>query len=104
VLDDRQFTVDDDFDACELRDLSMEGAGIRLVEGEVAVGDRVELDLRLGAHLRASIKVRGEIRQTSADDDGTPRAGLEFVEIGDLERALLDRLLRDLEEATPRSA
>ena len=105
ILDEeRDYSFDDDFDACELRDLSMDGAGIRLVEGTLAIGDQVELDLRLGARQRASIKLRGRVRHTSADDDGTPRAGLEFLEIGQLERALLHRLVRELRVAAPRSA
>jgi hypothetical protein len=84
----------DDFQPCVLTDLSMEGAGI-LPHGEIAVGDRIELDLPLGAVTRASIQVRGEVRHASVDDDA-PRAGLEFVDVGDLERALLLRLLRGM--------
>ena len=37
-------------------------------------------------------------------DDGAPRAGLEFVEVGDLERALLYRLLRDMNQNVSQSA
>lgn len=105
ILDEeRPFSLVDDFEACELRDLSMDGAGIRLAEGELAIGDQVELDLRLGAQQLASIKLRGRVRHTSADADGKPRAGLEFLEIGQLERALLQRLIRELRLAAPRSA
>lgn len=93
----------DDFEPCTLLDLSMEGAGLHLSEGVVAVGDQVELDLPLGAHRRASIQLRGEVRHAS-EDDGAARAGLAFVEVGDLERALLSRLLRDMHESTSQSA
>jgi hypothetical protein len=93
----------DDFEPCLLTDLSMDGAGLHLIQGDVNVGDRVELDLPLGAHRRATIQVRGEVRHASADD-GAPRAGLEFVEIGDLERALLYRLLRDMNQTASQTA
>ena len=92
----------DDFEPCVLTDLSMEGAGLRLPDGEVTVGDRIELDLPLGAHRRASIQVRGAVRHTTSD--GVPRAGLEFVEVGDLERALLYRLLRDMNQTAAQTA
>ena len=93
----------EDYETCLLTDLSMEGAGLHIVAGEVTVGDRVELDLPLGAHRRASIQVRAEVRHATVDE-GAPRAGLEFVEIGDLERALLYRLLRDMNENVTQSA
>ena len=84
----------DDFEPCVLTDLSMEGAGLHLEHGEITVGDCIELDVPLGAQRRASIQVRGEVRHTTTDD-GPARAGLAFVDVGDLERALLLRLLRD---------
>jgi hypothetical protein len=93
----------DDFETCVLTDLSMEGAGLHLPEGEIAVGDRIELDLPLGAHRRASIQVRGEVRHTTVGD-GAPRAGLEFIDVGDLERALLYRLLRDMHQSESQTA
>ena len=93
----------DDYESCVLTDLSMLGAGLHLSEGEIAVGDCIELELPLGAHRRASIQVRAEVRH-AAVDDGAARAGLEFIDVGDLERALLLRLLRDMENAESRSA
>ena len=50
-----------------------------------------------GARHRASIKVKGEVRHAASADDGSVSAGIEFTEVGDLERALLFRLVRDLE-------
>jgi hypothetical protein len=92
-----------DFEPCMLSDLSLEGAGLEITDGEVTVGDRIELDLPLGARRHATIKLRGEVRYATPIEDGGPRAGLEFVDVGDLERALLIRLLRDLEGATAQS-
>jgi hypothetical protein len=93
----------EDYEACLLTDLSMEGAGLHLPDAEIEVGDRIELDLPLGAHRRASIQVRGEVRHTTVDD-GSPRAGLAFVDVGDLERALLLRLLRDMNHSESQTA
>jgi c-di-GMP-binding flagellar brake protein YcgR len=93
----------DDYETCTLTDLSMKGVGMHLASGVVNVGDVVDLDLPLGAHRRATIQVRGEVRYVTVER-GEPRAGLEFVEVGDLERALLLRLLRDMNQHTSRSA
>jgi hypothetical protein len=92
----------DDYEPCILTDLSMDGAGVHLTDTVVTVGDQIELDLPLGAHRRASIQVRAEVRHASVENGA--RAGLEFVSIGDLERALLYRLLRDMRETAPQSA
>lgn len=92
----------DDFQPCILTDLSMEGVGF-LPHGDIAVGDSIELDLPLGAATRATIQVRGEVRHASSDDDAA-RAGLEFTDVGDLERALLLRLVRNLRTPVARSA
>lgn len=86
---------DDHYRSCVLTDLSMRGAGIHLTAGAVSVGDCVELDVPLGEHRQATIRVRGQVRHASHDTEAA-RAGLEFVGVGDLERALLLRLLRDL--------
>jgi hypothetical protein len=92
----------DDFEPCVLTDLSMEGAGLHLTQGDVTVGDRIELDLPLGAHRPVSIQVRGEVRHTATDDP--TRAGLEFIDVGALERALLLRLLRDMHDTASQTA
>jgi hypothetical protein len=94
----------EDYEPCVLSDLSMQGAGLHITEGDVSVGDRVEIDLPLGAHKRATIQVRGEIKHAGADGEGQPHAGIEFVDLGDLERALLLRLLRDMESTASQSA
>jgi hypothetical protein len=86
---------------CLVRDLSTAGACLVLAaDDDVAVGSRVVLDLQLGDRRGASIRLAASIRYvTDEDGDGRVRAGLEFDDVGDLERALLFRLLRDLESA-----
>jgi hypothetical protein len=95
--------VGDDYESCNLTDLSMKGVGMHLASGVVNVGDDVEIDLPLGAHRRASIQLRGAVRHVTVER-GEPRAGVEFVDVGDLERALLLRLLRDMNHSAPRTA
>ena len=85
-----------DYAACTLRDLSMEGVGVQLADGSVEIGDRVVLDLPLGERQRASIQLTGEVRHAAPDRNGVVMAGIQFVDVGALERALLYRLLRDL--------
>ena len=80
---------------CVVHDLSIAGAGLELSGRELSVGDGLVLDLQLGEHGRASIELTGEVRHTRTDHEGVVRAGIEFVAIGDLERALLLRLLRE---------
>ena len=93
----------DDFEPCVLTDLSIDGAGLTHLDSEIEVGARIELDLPLGAHRRASIQVQGEVRHATQVESGSV-AGLEFVEVGDLERALLHRLLRDMHQTESQTA
>ena len=97
---DHPYVSDSDYTECFVRDLSTTGVGLHSTGGELAVGDRVLLDLRLGARHGASIRLTGEVRHAVEDDNGVVTAGLELVEVGDLERALLLRLVRELEPAT----
>jgi len=90
-----QFFDDADQSQCQVRDLSVAGAGLNLAGQEVAVGDRIRLDLWLSAdHRGASIRLDGVVRHTRNDDEGMI-AGVEFVEVGGIERALLVQLLQE---------
>jgi PilZ domain len=100
---EKVYLTDSDFTECVVRDLSTAGAGLRCSDPDLSIGDRVLLDLQLGERHRASIKVKGEVRH-AAYDDGVVDAGIEFVEVGDLERALLLRLVRDLKDRAPQNA
>jgi hypothetical protein len=88
---------------CVVHDLSPVGAGLELDDFSVAVGDTLVIDLNLTEHRRApTIRVHGVVRHTTAIDDGDRpvRAGVEFVHVGDLERALLHRLIAGRSQAT----
>jgi hypothetical protein len=84
---------------CVVRDLSTAGAGLEWFGRQAGIGDRVLLDLRLGPDRRASIRLRGEVRHASADEQGLVRVGIEFFETGTLEQTLLVRLLDDQRRA-----
>jgi c-di-GMP-binding flagellar brake protein YcgR len=94
---DQVYVADSDYTDCVLRDLSTAGVGLHAAGPELEIGARLLLDLRLGARQRASIRVTGEVRHTTSDGTGRVTAGVEFVEVGNLERALLLRLVRDLQ-------
>ena len=92
------FLNDSDFSECVLRDLTTAGAGLHCSDPTLTVGDRILLQLQLGERHRATIRVTGEVRHAASAHDGSVSAGIEFTEVGDLERALLMRLVRDLKE------
>ncbi len=82
--------------ACVVRDLSSIGVGLELDDPAVAVGDTLVIDLNLTEHRRApTIRVRGVVRHMTPPGAGDRpvRAGVEFIDVGDLERALLHRLI-----------
>jgi len=98
------YVTSDDYTPCILHNLSMDGAALELTDNAVAVGDRVLLNLPLGETARGKIKVAGEIRHTTPEPGGQFNVGVEFREVGDLERALLFRLLRDMKHGVPQNA
>jgi hypothetical protein len=85
-----------DKEPCVVRNLSPDGAGLEFACAEVATGQRVALNLQLGDGRAGSIQLIGEVRHATTDDEGIVTAGIEFVDVGDLERALLVRLIRDI--------
>ena len=92
----RVFFTDTEHVPCVVQDLSVAGAGLELSKPDLGVGDCVELDLSLSDRQRgASIKLTGVVRHTSSEDGAPARAGVEFIDVGDLERALLWRLLQN---------
>jgi len=81
---------------CVVHDLSLTGAGLELARADVAVDDHLVVDLQLGGDRKASIQLTGAVRHLTPTENGCVRAGVEFIEIGTLEHALLQRLLDDL--------
>jgi c-di-GMP-binding flagellar brake protein YcgR len=81
---------------CRVLDVSAGGVGLELPGVEVGagieLGGRVVVDLRLVRSTMARLTLTGEVRHVAAVDDGV-RIGLRFVEVGELERVLLLRLV-----------
>jgi PilZ domain len=88
-----------DWSRCRVLDVGPGGAGLELLGAPAEVGDRLIVDLQLVRSNMASVTLTGEIRHSGSTDDGGQRVGLEFVEVGDLERALLQRLLKRQKQA-----
>jgi len=100
-LDDYLFAAQQS--SCVVHDLSTMGAGLVLDDPEVTVGDTLVIDLALTNHVRAaSIRLQGVVRHATPPDEGggEMRAGVEFVDVGALERALLRRLVDARSAAT----
>jgi hypothetical protein len=81
-----------DWSRCRVLDVSIGGAALELLGPAVAVGDSVVVDLQLVRSSVARVTLTGEVRHESTVDDHQ-RIGLEFVDVSDLEHALLRRLL-----------
>ena len=93
-----------DWSRCRVLDVSTGGAGLELLgpddqAGDQAgaqpgarVGDRVVVDLQLVRSNMARVTLTGEVRHVTRIPLGV-RVGVKFVEVGELERALLDRLV-----------
>lgn len=82
---------------CVVHDLSLTGAGLELARADVGIGDNLLVHLQLGGDRKASIQITGAVRHLTPTDHGCMRAGVEFVNVGTLEHALLQRVLDDLE-------
>jgi c-di-GMP-binding flagellar brake protein YcgR len=77
---------------CRVLDVSAGGVGLELLGPPVTLGDRVVVDLQLVRSNMARITLTGEVRHVSLSDD-SQRVGLRFVDVGELEHALLLRLV-----------
>ncbi|HEY3672659.1 MAG TPA: PilZ domain-containing protein [Acidimicrobiia bacterium] len=85
-----------DWSRCRVLDVSTGGAGLELLgpgdQAGALVGDRVVVDLQLVRSNMARVTLTGEVRHATRIPVGV-RVGLRFVDVGELERALLDRLV-----------
>jgi c-di-GMP-binding flagellar brake protein YcgR len=75
-------------------DVSAGGAGLELLGACAAagLGDRSVVDLQLVRTNTARITLTGEVRHTTPLEIGV-RVGVRFVDVGELEQALLVRLV-----------
>jgi hypothetical protein len=73
-------------------DVSTGGAGLELLGPSAEVGDRVVVDLQLVRANTPRLTLTGEVRHVAPTAGGV-RVGLRFVGVGELEQALLVRLV-----------
>jgi hypothetical protein len=73
-------------------DVSTGGAGLELLGPGATVGDRVVVDLQLVRSNVSRVTLTGEVRHATLVPIGV-RVGVRFVEVGELEQALLERLV-----------
>lgn len=99
-----RYLTDDDRAPCVVSNVSVAGAGLVLSGSSVEVGDRVVLDLPLTPRRGAKITLDGVVRHAQAVDDDQVAAGVEFVEPGALERALILQLVEEQSRSGRRSA
>jgi len=86
---------------CRVLDVSIGGVGLELLGHEVAVGDRMTIDLQLVRSTMAWVALTGEVRHAATTDD-VQRVGIRFVDVSDLQHALLRRLLERQKQAKGR--
>ncbi len=77
---------------CGVFDFSSLGVGmdLRHLGSSDLVGQRVSLRLPVGASI--DITLTGEVRNAKAGPDGIVRAGIEFAELSETERSIVDLL------------
>lgn len=81
-----------DWSRCRVLDVSVGGAGLELLGHGARVGDLLAVDLPLLRSNLSRVTLTGEVRHVAPVPGGV-RVGVRFVEVGDLERALLLRLV-----------
>ena len=82
---------------CHVLDISVIGVGIEMF-GPVAdpdrlVGQRVVVEANTPSGASLSVRTRGEVRNVRPGVQGGTRVGMEFVDLTDTERSILDALV-----------
>jgi hypothetical protein len=84
---------------CLVVDVSLGGAGLELF-GPTPSETLVTVELcRIGSQPNG-LQLRARVRHAGETPDGTARVGVEFEALSDLERALLDSLVRQESEGS----
>lgn len=80
-----------DWDNCQMIDISVVGVGLELF-GDVPedlTGHRLAVEVQTPVGASVSIRLVGEVRNTAKGARGGTRAGMEFVDLSDTERQIL---------------
>lgn len=94
-----RYTVDEHpelaWGQCRVIDVSLGGAGLELLgpATDEMVGRHVVLELEVAEQV-ARLHLRGTVRNANPTPGGGIRVGVEFDDLGDIERAILGSLLR----------
>jgi len=82
---------------CRVLDISIIGLGVELFGPISRPGDLLGRRITVEAHTPAgeslSIRARGEVKNVTAGAKGGMRVGVEFVDLTELERSILDALV-----------
>ena len=87
------YTDADDTRYCKVIDISVLGVGPELF-GDIAndlIGHRLNIETQAPVGEPITLRLTGTGRNVSLGSDGTPRAGLEFVDLSETEQANRER-------------
>jgi hypothetical protein len=79
---------------CEVIDISLIGAGLELMGDvpPVPVGVRIVVEVATPAGSSVTLRLAGETRNVAPGSGGGIRVGIEFIDLSDTERSILDVL------------
>lgn len=80
---------------CGVFDLSAFGVGMDLRHPDPSVLEGRSLSVRLPIGVSMDMTLTGEVRNTKEGPDGIVRIGIEFEDVSDTERSIVDLLERD---------
>jgi hypothetical protein len=86
------YTDTDDTRYCKVIDISILGVGLELF-GDVSkdlLGHRLNIEIKPPVGESITLRLSGTVRNVKVDPGGTTRAGLEFVDLSETERAILN--------------
>ena len=82
---------------CRVLDISVIGLGVELFGPvpipEDLVGQRITVEAHTPAGASLSVRARGEVRNVGPGASHGTRVGIEFVDLTDVERSILDALV-----------
>ncbi len=89
-----RYTDEDDARHCKIVDLSVLGVGLELF-GDVPkdlIGHRLHIEVQAPVGESIILRLSGTVRNMGPGSDGAIRVGLEFVDLSDTERMILNAM------------
>lgn len=82
---------------CRILDISVIGVGVELfgpvIQPDRLFGRRLVVEAQTPSGESLSVRARGEVRNVGPGAEGGVRVGMEFIELSDTERSILDALV-----------